>query len=97
MRWTVDRAISLLAGSFILLSLALGRFHHKRWRLMTVAIGANMILRAVVGWCPSSLALRRLGVPETWATAGPGTVGPPEPTAVQPMVPADDEVLLTAR
>jgi hypothetical protein len=94
MRWTVDRAISLLAGTCIVLSLALGRFHHRRWRLMTMLIGANMILRAVVGWCPSSLALRKLGVPETWATAGPA--GTPEPDAVQPTA-REPEVLVTAR
>ena len=94
MRWTVDRAISLLAGSFILMSLALGRFHHRRWRLMTALIGDNMVLRSVVGWCPSSLALRKLGVPETWATAGPAAT--PEPT-VAPSTVREPEVLATAR
>ena len=62
--WTVNRATSLLAGTFTLISLALGRTHHRRWRLMTVLIGSNLILQAVAGWCPASLMLRRLGVPD---------------------------------
>jgi hypothetical protein len=95
MPWTVDRIVSLLAGSFILLSLALGRFHHRRWRLMTVAIGANQILRSVVGWCPSSLALRKLGVAETWAGATPATTAA-APSAGAPIA-HEPEVVATAR
>jgi hypothetical protein len=61
---------------------------------MTVAIGANLILRAIVGWCPSSLALRRLGVPEAWETAAP--VGTTEPSAAPPTT-HEAEVVATAR
>lgn len=61
--WDVERMVSLLAGSFTLFSLAMGRFHHRRWRMMTALIGSNLILQAVAGWCPASLMLRRLGVP----------------------------------
>ena len=62
--WNVNRTTSVLAGTFTLFSLAMGRFHHRRWRLMTALIGSNLILQGVAGWCPASLALRRLGVPE---------------------------------
>lgn len=61
--WDVERIVGLLAGAFTLFSLAMGRLHDRRWRLMTALIGANLILQAVAGWCPSSLLLRRLGVP----------------------------------
>lgn len=66
--WDMDRVVSLLAGGFTLLSLGLGRLHHPRWRVMTALIGANLIMRALAGWCPASLVLRKLGVPE--ATRG---------------------------
>jgi hypothetical protein len=66
-RWHVDRVVGLLAGTFILVSLGLARVHHRRWRLMTAFIGGNLILQAVAGWCPASLALRRLGVPDARA------------------------------
>ena len=62
--WTVNRLTSVLAGSFTLFSLGMGRFHHRRWRLMTVLIGSNLILQGVAGWCPASLLMRRFGVPE---------------------------------
>jgi hypothetical protein len=61
--WDVERIVGLMAGTFTLLSLAMGRLHHRRWRLMTVLIGGNLIFQAFSGWCPSSLVLRRLGVP----------------------------------
>ncbi len=35
----------------------------KRWRLLTGFVGVNLIMDAVVGWCPSSVVLHRLGVP----------------------------------
>jgi hypothetical protein len=62
--WDVNRVVSLLAGTFILFSLVMGRLHDRRWRLMTGLIGANLILQAVAGWCPASLLVRRLGVPD---------------------------------
>jgi hypothetical protein len=31
---------------------------------MTALIGSSLILQGVAGWCPTTLALRRLGVPE---------------------------------
>jgi hypothetical protein len=31
---------------------------------MTGLIGSNLILQAVAGWCPASLLVRRLGVPD---------------------------------
>src|SRR5579875_2249502 len=61
--WDVERIVGLMAGTFTLFSLTMGRLHHRRWRLMTVLIGSNLIFQAFSGWCPSSLALRRLGVP----------------------------------
>jgi hypothetical protein len=63
--WGLARATGLLAGFFTLFSLLMGRLHHRRWRLMTALIGANLILQAFTGACPASLLLRRLGVPET--------------------------------
>lgn len=61
--WPVERVISLLAGSFILFSLGMGRVHHPRWRLMAGMIGTNLVFQARAGWCPASLAVRKLGVP----------------------------------
>lgn len=60
--WPLERVVSGMAGGVVLGTLALGRFSNPRWRLMTSFVGANLVLNAAVGWCPSSLVLHRLGV-----------------------------------
>lgn len=62
-KWPIERATNLLGGTMILLSLALGRAHSRRWRLLTAFVGTNLVLNAAVGWCPASLIMRRLGMP----------------------------------
>jgi hypothetical protein len=62
-QWSVERATSLLAGSVVLFSLGMARVHSNRWHFLTAFVGANLLMNAVIGWCPTSLALRRLGLP----------------------------------
>ena len=62
-QWSVERATSLLAGSVVLFSLGMARVHSNRWRFLTAFVGANLLMNAAIGWCPTSLALRRLGLP----------------------------------
>jgi hypothetical protein len=57
--WTVERAVSLLAGASIVATLALARARNPRWRLMTGFIGTNLMLQ---GWCPASGMLYKLGL-----------------------------------
>ncbi len=61
--WTIERVVSLMAGSMILATLTLGHTRSPRWRILTGFVGANLLLDAAVGWCPTSLLLHRLGVP----------------------------------
>lgn len=61
--------IHLLAGTFILLSLALGveaspLFHSKYWLLFTLFVGANLFQFGISKFCPMGLILKALGVPE---------------------------------
>ncbi|MGV7375794.1 YgaP family membrane protein [Mycobacterium kansasii] len=62
-RWTLERTLHLMAGSVVLVTLALGRMHSKRWRILTGFVGANLLFDAAMGWCPTSVLLHRLGVP----------------------------------
>ncbi|PVY24969.1 hypothetical protein C7458_11937 [Williamsia muralis] len=62
-RWTVDRAVPLLAGFMILVSLALATGLSTWWLLLTAFVAANLLLFAAVGWCPASLLMHRLGLP----------------------------------
>jgi hypothetical protein len=61
--WTIERIVNLMAGAVVLATLALGRAHSSRWRLLTGFVGANLLLDAVKGWCPMSVLLHRLGMP----------------------------------
>jgi len=61
---TVDRIVHIVAGSFILLSLALARYHNPNWIWFTVFVGANLLQSGITNWCLMSSILRNLGVPE---------------------------------
>ncbi len=62
--------IHLLAGTFILLSLALGveaspLFHSKYWLFFTAFVGANLLQFGISKFCPMGMILKALGVPES--------------------------------
>jgi len=59
---TVERALRLIAGSFILLSLALGRYVSPYWYLLTAFVGLNLFQSGFTDWCPMMIFLRKLGV-----------------------------------
>ena len=66
---TVDRLIHIFAGSFILLSLALGvpgspLFVSPWWLAFTAFVGANLLQFGVTQVCPLGWMLRKAGVPE---------------------------------
>ena len=67
---TVDRIIHIVAGSFVLLSLALGvpespLFLSKYWLLFTAFVGANLLQSGITPWCLMGTILSKLGVPHT--------------------------------
>ena len=59
---TVERALRLIAGSFILLSLALGHYVSPYWYLFTAFVGLNLFQSGLTNWCPIMTFLRKLGV-----------------------------------
>jgi hypothetical protein len=65
---TVDRLIRIFAGSFILLSLALGvqgsPLFVRWWLAFTAFVGANLLQFGFTNVCPLGFILRKLGVPE---------------------------------
>ena len=65
---TVDRLIRIFAGTFILLSLALGvegspLFVSRWWLAFTAFVGLNLFQFGFTGFCPLGVVLRWLGVP----------------------------------
>ena len=72
---TVNDLIHVFAGTFILLSLALGVqaspvFHSSYWLWFTAFVGANLFQFGFTKVCPMGWMLKKLGVKETCATAG---------------------------
>ena len=58
----VDRAVLALAGSMVLLSLALAWFAGPYWLLLTAFVGANLFQAAFTGFCPAAVIFRKLGL-----------------------------------
>ena len=59
---TVERALRLIAGLFILVSLALGHYVSPYWYLFTAFVGLNLLQSGFNNWCPMMTILRKLGV-----------------------------------
>lgn len=53
--------IRVLAGSMILLSVALTLWVSPWWLLLTAFVGINLIQSAFTGFCPPTFLLERLG------------------------------------
>ncbi len=59
---TIDRYVRLIAGVFVLASLALGYWVGPNWYLFTAFVGLNLLQSAFTNWCPAMTLLRKLGV-----------------------------------
>jgi len=59
---TVERSLRLIAGTFVMLSVALGYWVHPAWFLFTGFVGLNLFQSAFTNWCPMMTILRRMGV-----------------------------------
>jgi len=66
---TVDRLLRLIAGLFVLASLALGTWVHPYWYWFTAFVGANLLQSGFTNWCPMMTILRKLGVKDAAACA----------------------------
>ena len=58
----LERTLRLIAGIFILVSLALGHWLNPYWYLFTAFVGLNLLQSAFSNWCPMMMFLRKLGV-----------------------------------
>lgn len=57
----VERYVRLVAGVFVLASLALGYWVSPYWYLFTAFVGLNLFQSALTNWCPMITILRKLG------------------------------------
>ena len=59
---TIESAIRLLAGSLVLISLALYQFVSPWGLLLAAFVGLNLAQSSLTGFCPAEAILKRLGV-----------------------------------
>lgn len=59
---TLENAIRVLAGTFVLTSLALAHWVNPWWLLLAAFVGVNLIQSAFTGFCPAEIILKKLGV-----------------------------------
>ncbi len=58
---TVDRMLRLIAGAFVLISVALGYYVSPYFFLFTAFVGLNLFQSALTQWCPMMTFLRMAG------------------------------------
>lgn len=58
----IERLLRLIAGFFVLLSLALGYLLSPYWFLFTAFVGLNLFQSAFTNWCPMMSFLRKAGL-----------------------------------
>ena len=57
---TVENIIRIIAGTVVLLSVALAVLISHWWLILTVLVGVNLIQSAFTGFCPAEMVVRRL-------------------------------------
>ncbi len=70
----IERLLRLIAGTFVLITLALGHWVSPYWYLFTAFVGLNLFQSAFTNWCPMMSILRHLGVPEAGPACAPRSV-----------------------
>ena len=58
---TTERAVRLLAGTMVAVSLILGYVVSPYWHLLAVFVSLNLIQSSFTGFCPAEKVLKRLG------------------------------------
>lgn len=59
---TLERYIRMIAGTFILVSLALALWVNIHWLWFTAFVGANLLQSGITKWCLMEDILRKFGV-----------------------------------
>ena len=58
----IENAIRIMAGTMVLLRLALAHWVNPWWLLLAAFVGVNLIQSAFTGFCPAEIILKKLGV-----------------------------------
>jgi len=58
---SIERIVLAVAGLFIMISVALGHYHHPYWFFFTAFVGLNLFQSAFTGFCPMAIMLKAVG------------------------------------
>lgn len=59
---SVERMLRMIAGTVVLISVALGTYVNPNWYWLTAFVGLNLLQSAFTNWCPMMTMLRKLGL-----------------------------------
>jgi hypothetical protein len=59
---TTERYIRIIAGTFVLVSLALGTWVNHYWYFFTAFVGLNLLQSGFTKWCLMEDILRKVGL-----------------------------------
>ena len=62
---TVERAVRLISGGIILISLALAYYVSAYWCILTAFVGLNLLQSGLTNWCPAMAILRAMGLKDS--------------------------------
>ena len=62
---TINKAVMALAGTMVLLSVALTYYVSPYWMALTLFVGANLLQSAFTGFCPAASIFRMMGLKPT--------------------------------
>jgi Protein of unknown function (DUF2892) len=68
---SIERYLRLIAGFFVMLSVALGYWVHPACFLFTAFVGLNLFQSAFTDWCPMMSFLRKAGAGQTGVHGAP--------------------------
>jgi hypothetical protein len=68
---TVERALRLIAGALVALSVLLGIYVNANFLWFTLFVGVNLFQSAFTNWCPMMTILRKIGLRDITAQARP--------------------------
>jgi hypothetical protein len=60
----VERALRLIAGALVALSVLLGIYVNTNFLWFTLFVGVNLFQSAFTNWCPMMVILRKGGLPD---------------------------------
>tara|TARA_R110002073_G_scaffold35016_6_gene103014 strand:+ start:3686 stop:3898 length:213 start_codon:yes stop_codon:yes gene_type:complete len=62
---TIHRAVTLFAGTLVLVSLLLAWQFSPTWLWLTAFVGANLVQSSFTGFCPAAMVFKALGLKES--------------------------------